>query len=314
MENNYIEEWVRYYKELGVDKIVLFDNNDPKVENVLDVEYIKEQALEGFVIVVPQPKKRGMQTAQFTECYNLFHKDYDWLTFLDIDEYLVLKEHKNIKEYLAQEKFNGFDMIHVQWKIYDDNNLVTVQTKEDGTKDYSIMKRFTHPFDVETILGKEIDNHVFGYFYHKTILRGRQYRRIRFLGGNSHTPSEFYSDPTLKCCNTNGVEVEPFEMAHKYLKDTDAVLNHYICKTIEEFITNKMVRLTGANPTAKTERERVNFALFLKYNTLTFEKLKYMHDKLPKECDYLLDDMSVCTNRFIPKMNLVPKELEKIIF
>ena len=65
LENRYIEEWIRYYQELGIDNIVLFDNNLSNGEKVTDVPYVKEMAEQGYVIVVPQYDKRGMQTAQY---------------------------------------------------------------------------------------------------------------------------------------------------------------------------------------------------------------------------------------------------------
>ena len=49
MENVYIREFVKYYKDLGFDNICLYDNNDPDGEHFEDVieDYIKS----GFVIL-----------------------------------------------------------------------------------------------------------------------------------------------------------------------------------------------------------------------------------------------------------------------
>ncbi|MBO6272267.1 glycosyltransferase family 92 protein [bacterium] len=49
MENNYIREFVEYYKRIGFDNICLYDNNDVNGEHfeaVID-DYIKS----GFVII-----------------------------------------------------------------------------------------------------------------------------------------------------------------------------------------------------------------------------------------------------------------------
>lgn len=298
MENNYIEEWVKYYQGIGIDKIILFDNNLTGGERITDVPYVKEMAEQGYIIVIPQYQVRGMQTAQYTECYNLFYKDYDWIMFFDIDEYLTFKEHTNIKDYLSQEKFNDFDLIHVQWKIYDDNGLIHVENN-----DYSLQKRFTHALNVDRILEQnEEDNGSYAYYYHKTILRGRNYRRIKFMGGNSHT-IDVNSDDTLKACNVMGETVKTFDLAHEPVKYPDAWLNHYICKTIEEYVTNKMVRKTGATMKDDIKGDRVDLRLFLKYNKLTFEKLKYMHDMCPEECDFLLNYITLCCGRYSHKFD-----------
>ena len=91
-------------------------------------------------------------------------------------------------------------------------------------------------------------------------------------------------------------------MAHKYLEDSDAWLNHYICKTLEEYVTNKLVRLCGSTSSIESERFRVNLGLFLKYNLMTFDKLKYMHDAMPEECDKLLRTMTTCCARYMPEL------------
>lgn len=49
LENNYLREWVEWYKNLGFTNVIIYDNNDPdgeRFEEVID-DYIKE----GFVIV-----------------------------------------------------------------------------------------------------------------------------------------------------------------------------------------------------------------------------------------------------------------------
>lgn len=299
MENKYIEEWVRYYKNIGIDKIVLFDNNTYKGERLTDVPYIKEQVDNGYIDMYLQPEQMGMQTAQYTECYNIYRKEYDWLMFFDIDEYMVMTEYNNIGEYLSQEKFKNYDMIHIQWRLYDDNNLITVKNG-----DYSLMNRFTHPLDVKSLLGEHIndENVIYGYFYHKTILRGGIDKDLRFVAGNSHTIDKLTSDKTITTCDTDGDEVDTFKMAHPYIGETDAYLNHYICKTIEEFVYNKMVRLCGSSPTLKAEKSRVNLKLFLKYNELTYEKLEYLKSRLPDETDELLAFITKCCGRYAGDM------------
>lgn len=293
LENQYIEEWIRYYQNLGVDKIVIFDNNVSNTELITDVPYVKQLADEGYIDVWIQPDRRGMQTAQYTECYNIYYKDYDWLMFFDIDEFLMFKDFDNVKDFLSQEKFEQYDMIHIQWKVYDDNNILTVKNNN-----YSMLERFTHPIDIEKLLGTELDENSYGYCYNKTIVKGRNYKKIKFTFGNSHTPSRYDSDKNLICCNSKGEMVEPFVMAHKFEPDKDAWLNHYICKTIEEYMKNKMVRCCGSLPSERGEKARVNLKLFLKYNNLTFEKLKYIHDFDPEQCEKLLNFITICCARY----------------
>jgi hypothetical protein len=58
MENNYIREFVEYYKKQGFDNICLLDNNDPDGERFEDV--INDYIESGFVIL---KDVRGMKEA-----------------------------------------------------------------------------------------------------------------------------------------------------------------------------------------------------------------------------------------------------------
>lgn len=306
LENQYVEEWVRYYQKIGVDKIVFYDNNLTNGERITDVPYIRQLADEGYIDVWVQPDKRGMQTAQFTECYNIYYKDYDWMTFLDIDEFLMFRDYDNIKDYLSQERFDAYDMIHLQWVTFDDNNIIRVKDN-----DYSMVKRFTHPIDVERLLGSELKNNSYGYCYNKTILRGRNFMGVRFTSGNSHTPTEFTNKNNVLCCDSNGNPTDAFLMAHPFLKEKEAWVNHYICKTIEEYMTNKMVRCCGSLASEAAEKTRVNLRLFLKYNTLTFDKLKYINDFDPELCQELLDFVTTCCARYAHNMDMSMMKIER---
>ena len=52
LENQYAIEFVEYYKQLGIDKIFIYDNNYDEEEHFEDVlqEYIDENIVEIIVI------------------------------------------------------------------------------------------------------------------------------------------------------------------------------------------------------------------------------------------------------------------------
>ena len=131
MENSYVQEFVDHYKSLGVDKMFIYDNNYGKEEHFEDV--IMKDISDGFVEIVDFRDKSICQLTAYQDCYNRHNSEYDWFIYCDVDEFLTLKDFGSIKDFLSQDKFNDFDMIHVNWKIYDDNDQV-VRT-EGGVKD-----------------------------------------------------------------------------------------------------------------------------------------------------------------------------------
>ena len=136
-ENLYIREWVEHYKNLGIAKIFLYDNNEVDGERFEEV--INDYITSGFVEVIDV---RGIWPAQI-ESYNEFYhsnktKKFDWILYCDIDEFLEMNnKFLHVNQYLNQQHFCEFDVIKICWKCFDDNDLVYVKDNN-----YSI-KRFT---------------------------------------------------------------------------------------------------------------------------------------------------------------------------
>lgn len=254
MENHYLEEWLRHYVSLGVDKIVIFDNNDTEgkyAESIYDIEYVKECKNNGIIDVYPIPGEKQAQTRSYNKCYEMYGSEYDWLMFFDIDEYLILERCKTIKEFLSQPHFEPYEMIHINWKVYDDNDLLRVVNN-----DYSLVKRFTRPC-------KNIRVHS----ELKTIIRGGL-EDVKFVK-NPHT----CDNKKFSCCNAIGEETDSKAARTSRIIHKEAWLNHYICKTIEEFCYNKLVRRGGHTVHEKDLRYNLNF--FFNYNTRSADKIQF---------------------------------------
>ena len=127
LENNYIGEFIEYYKKLGIDKIYLYDNNDINGETFeIPAKYIDER----FIEIIDW---RGIKTQQlkfFEECYHANYQKYDWLMFYDIDEYINLTNYSNIHNYVSQKKFENCQLIYLNWRLHTDNEKMFY---ENGT-------------------------------------------------------------------------------------------------------------------------------------------------------------------------------------
>lgn len=260
LENCYVREWVEHYEKLGFTNIVLYDNNDPDGERFEDVigDYIED----GFVIIEDVRGKTCYQWPAYNECYQKYSKDYDWIAFYDIDEFLELKKAENISEYLSQEKFNAFDKIHINWKIYTDNDLVKYSDKP-------VQERFTRPMPYKKCLKYPWpeNNHI------KSLVRGRgKYDHLEYgwLCG-SHTPVN-----VGPACNCVGEEVKQDIFWCQYNFD-EAFVKHYQTKTIEEWVTKKQVRrYPDSDPRLNMQHPHLSLKFFFAINEMTKPKEKYL--------------------------------------
>ena len=244
-ENNYIKEWIDWYKKIGIDHICLYDNNDINGEKFEDV--ISDDIKSGFVEIINYKGKVDCQLEAYTECYKKYGKSYDWLLFLDIDELLDI-EHGDIKDFLSDKRYMDFNGIRVQWKVFDDNGLVRVKNG-----DYNMYNRFTHPAEEHS------DN-----YQTKVIVRGKQ-------DGIVYTDSPHYPNNLTSVCNTLGEEVKLEDWLPKQDLHKVAVINHYRCKTIQEYVENKMQRL-WANQSKDWARSILTIDYFFRRNKRTKEK------------------------------------------
>lgn len=187
-EENYIEEWVNYNKKLGFDEIYLYAND---WKSTIESDFITE-------ITFPGEHKQMLAYNHFLQN---FRDEFDWAAFIDCDEFIVLKKHNNIKDFIKE--FDNPFGIGVNWVFYGADNKV----KREGN---SLLKQFTKR-------QKSVDRHI------KTLLNLKS-------GGFMQLPH----NPNTPLMDTNRrVFLGPFNPNgdEEYI-----VLNHYHHKTYEDWL------------------------------------------------------------------------------
>ena len=119
-ENEYIEEFIRYYKNLGIDHIFIYDCNE---DNEL-YEKLYRYLLVGYISIIKWKYVNQIEEtlAAYQECYENRLEEYDWCCFFNAYEYLNLYKDSNINEYLNRKMFNNANVILVNNYIIDEKN------------------------------------------------------------------------------------------------------------------------------------------------------------------------------------------------
>ena len=187
-EENYLHEWVNYHLKIGFDDIHVYQNNwrwenpHPKV---------KLHISDGY----------GVQTKTYQHFASNGYKLYDWAAFFDVDEYLVLKKHPDVKSFISE--YSIFPAISIHWVLFGDNGHKTVENE------YSVLKRFTK---------------------RSKISKG-QFKSIIKL--NVHTRMEIHNHEGFSV-NTNCSLIDQLDYPGDRPIDV-AQINHYHVKTIQEY-------------------------------------------------------------------------------
>lgn len=248
MENRYLREWVEYHLDLGFDHIFVYDNNDVNSERCETP--IKEYIEKSCVSVVDYRGKVQtacqIQVQAYENCYKTYGKDYDWIMFLDVDEFLVLQKHKAIKEYLSDKAFEKAKCIRINWKCHTDNG-------DDKYVDKPVRERFK-----EFSKNEEVNKH-----YKYLIRTGIPNLRIPNVHYSSKVPNTFLNNgiETQFTCGTKLTSVN-----HDW-----AYIAHYATKSMEEFVEIKRRRRGNGS-----SKNRLNVSYYWQYNNFNSERDKVL--------------------------------------
>ena len=221
-ENTYIREWIKHYKELMFDNIIIYDNNDINGEKLEDV--ISDYINSGFVIINNIRGKSIQQLPAYNDCIIKYGELYDWIAFFDCDEFLCLTKKNNIKDYLIEfpEKC---DRIAINWMTMDDNDLI----ENDGRP---LMERFTRtcPKDVKWEYTNILENSHVKTILKCGLLKGRKFVNPHFCSG------------TVYSVNNKGEHNIKENTAWTTINWDNAYLKHFRLKTITEYLYNKILK------------------------------------------------------------------------
>lgn len=248
LENKYIKEFVEHYRKYKVDKIFLYDNNDVNDENFNSVlsYYIRIKYVEIL-------NYRGVLRKQYKiyqHCYKRNYKKYDWLIFIDIDEYINLKNNINIKTFLYKKQFDNCKSIYLNWLLHTDNNLLYYDNR-------SLFERFPKV--------KKINSYCLG----KTIIRGN-IKRIKI--NSCHL-----LDKKIQRCNSFGNNFKPSNIFCKKPDYNYYYIDHFQFKSTEEFI-NKLKKGDCVYGYNKKYIYR-KILTYFKINTITINKINFIQNK-----------------------------------
>jgi hypothetical protein len=242
-EDLYMEELIDWHLGLGFDTIIIGLNDDEFKPLISNPQVIYED-YSGV---------QGVQVKAYRKLYRKYQKDFDWLLFIDIDEFVML-EKGTIQDFL--QDFDC-DEVRISCKHFTDGDAL------DTDGDYRVMARFTEPMRVDE------DRFV------KSFINTRVDIRHRMIYGHG------IYDEDIKAMDALGNPCDSVGHRLKYVVHERCWLNHYPTKTIGEYIRQKW-RRGGANNNPGRYSNWDKY--FFRTNRRTQEKIDYAN-KIIKEID-----------------------------
>ncbi len=119
-ETPYISEWIAYHKAIGFDHIYLYCNDDDETQ--LRRQVFAEPHVNAFV-TFRHFVGQGQQSSMYCDAMNTVRAEAEWVTFLDIDEFLVLRNVNDIHAFMAPFAQSA-DSVYFNWLMFGNNKFL----------------------------------------------------------------------------------------------------------------------------------------------------------------------------------------------
>lgn len=211
MEDLYINEWLLYNKKLGFDDIIIYEND---WTCNLEYDFIKKIQYNGI----------AKQISAYNHFITNYKNQYDWVAFFDVDEFLVLKKHQNIKDFILE--FNNPFGIGINWVFFGANGKIN-----RGEHQNSLIKQFT-------LRQKDVDRHIKTMLnlQSDSIMLNPHYSNVNIINMNKN----YFSGPHNENCT-----------------DDIAQINHYHHKTFDDW-KDRCIRNQADTGIPKNEIDWIN--------------------------------------------------------
>ncbi len=227
-EKPYLKEWLEYHLLIGVERFYLYDNGS--TDNPLEV---LEPYIKTGIVIYKQVSTPAMQMPVYNDAIYKSKNETKWLALIDLDEFIVPKETKNLKIFL--KKYEKYPSLCINWINFDSNGF---KSKPQGL----VIENYTRVY--------LNDNHPEN-LHVKTILQPLQV----YSCNNPHYA--FYKNFKFGVNENYKKVFGPFTTKNSVSK---IQINHYCSKSLEEY----MLKLNKGhcdkiNATYKFAEENVNF-------------------------------------------------------
>ena len=149
-ERQYLDEWIQYHMELGVDHIFIFEDIDSETHEDITEKYDKV-TLSRIDSILSEPHIKLIKNWKTSKANNpqyiyikqmllyiQLNYDYDWCFIIDNDEFITLENSEDLHKVVSL--YNNYDAFIMQWKCYGASNHISKPDYSKGGLVYNYKK------------------------------------------------------------------------------------------------------------------------------------------------------------------------------
>jgi hypothetical protein len=200
-EERYISEWCYYHFKIGIDKIFICDTSNNFSLNNHNVS--KDSRIK--LIHKPNIGEKFDQVKHINDHFNNEKNNFKWCAQIDCDEFIVLKKHSNIKDFLNSINLNS-GCLGINWVLFGSNNQQFYVNKPVINRFTKCEKKCNKHIKCISVM-KDVYKHV--NMHYPLLKNGRQV---------NENNKNYKSDAFQENSSTDYIQI-----------------NHYVLKSKEEF-------------------------------------------------------------------------------
>jgi len=243
-----LEEWVAYHLLIGFDEIIIFDH----VSKIPISSIFQKYNFPQLEIHRDNSEKTDKHTFML-RAYNISKtKQATWMLYMDSDEYLVLRIHHNIHNFI--QDYNNFHAIGINWIMFGSNYL-------DSNPSLYLIDNFTR-----CSYNDKANCHV------KTLVQ------VNSINISNPVQNPHYwmlkHDLSMYTTHKTHMPIGPFNLLTQGIHDP-AYIHHYHFQSYNSYIRRKVQRIQDDKTSPRPFLSKHDFHLMCNQNTETYLRDNY---------------------------------------
>lgn len=132
-EGPFIKEWLEFHLMMGVDHFYMYNNNSTDDYMLVLQPYVEK----GIVTLTEWPDTPG-QLSAYTHFYNTYRYESQWVSFLDMDEFICPRYAKDIPTWL--EDYKQYPLIMLYWRVFGTSGQMAHDYSKPVIEQYTVCR------------------------------------------------------------------------------------------------------------------------------------------------------------------------------
>ncbi|MDL2272336.1 glycosyltransferase family 92 protein [Desulfovibrio sp. OttesenSCG-928-I05] len=201
-EDLYLKEWLTYHALIGVEHFYIYDNMSRT-----PIQELLQDFADSSRVTVRRVSGKAIQRTAYQDCLETFGPSCVWLGFIDVDEFICLREGNDLRALLPE--FEQYGGLSIPWDIFSSSG-------HDARPDGPLIKNYTQRMS-------QFPSNI----HHKSIIRPCRTE-------SNFTPHTFRYKPENFCVSEDHYPI-PGDSPFTFSMRRRLKINHYYYRSRQDF-------------------------------------------------------------------------------